>query len=117
MFSVLFGKRTPRFETKEVTDFFHTEHLFQRLLDAGEQPPIDMVPILKYVPEWMGAKWKASCRNLKELRMKLWFGLLTELEERNATGDCNGSCMERVIERSDEWGLTRDMIGYALAFS
>lgn len=39
IFSVLFGKRAPRYETKEVTDFFHVQHLWERLLEFGLSSP------------------------------------------------------------------------------
>lgn len=110
--SVFFGKRAPTSETKEVIEFFHSERLLQSIVEVGAQPPVDMIPILKYVPEWMGASWKGLCREIKGLRRNLFFGLLSELEERNAQGDYNGSCMEKVYERADEWKLNREMIGY-----
>jgi len=109
--SVLFGKRAPQFSTKEVTEFFHSEHLFEKIIDPGAQPPVDMLPFLKYVPEWMGARWKGLCRDLRQLRRGIFLGLLTEMEERNAMDDYNGSCMEIVKERSKEWGLDREQIG------
>jgi len=109
--SVLFGKRAPRFSAKEVSDFFHTKHLFETIIDPGTQPPVDLIPILKYVPEWMGASWKGLCRELRKLRRGIFLGLLTELEERNVAGDFNGSCMEILNARSKEWGLDREQIG------
>lgn len=109
--SVLFGKRAPQYSTKEVTEFFHSERLYEKILDPGAQPPVDMLPFLKYVPEWMGASWKGLCRELRQLRRSIFLGLLTELEERNSSGDYNGSCIEIVKARAKEWGLDKEQLG------
>ena len=109
--SVLFGKRAPQLTTKEVTEFFVCEALVEKLIEPGAQPPVDLIPLLKYVPEWMGASWKGLCRDIRRLQRGLNFGLLSEMEERNARGDYNGSCMEVISGRAKEWGLDREMIG------
>jgi len=96
--------------TKEVVDFFHSEELIQKLQDPGSQPPVDLIPVLKYVPEWMGATWKSLVKEARELRWRLFYGLLGELEERNKKGEYNGSCMELINARADEWKLSRKMV-------
>jgi len=107
---VLFGKRAPQLSTKEVTDFYHSERLLEKIWEPGAQPPVDMLPFLKYVPEWMGASWKGLCRHIGTLRRSLFLGLLTEMEERIAQGESNGSCMEIVRGHADEWGMGREEI-------
>ena len=96
--------------TKEVVDFFHSEELIQILQDVGSQPPVDLIPILKYVPEWMGARWKSISREAREVRWNLFYGLLGGLEERNKKGEYNGSCMELINARANEWKLSRRMV-------
>ncbi|KAI0088620.1 cytochrome P450 [Irpex rosettiformis] len=98
--SVVFGKRAPRFSTKEVTDFYHVQHM--------SYPPVDQVPILKYVPE-MFAKWKRVCREVHDLQHNSYSGLLEETEKR---GFENGCYMETILRRAAEWGLDREMVGY-----
>ncbi|KAJ7677849.1 cytochrome P450, partial [Mycena polygramma] len=49
--SVLYGKRSPRFETHETVAFYKVEHEWTTLLEPGATPPLDFFPILKYVPE------------------------------------------------------------------
>jgi len=109
--SVLFGRRAPRFETTEVTDFFHVQHLWERALEPGAHPPVDLIPILKRVPErW--ASWKTLCKEVRRLQQKLYFSLLSECEERLKTGIPTGCFLEEVIERREEFGLTRELSGY-----
>ncbi|KAJ7444580.1 cytochrome P450 [Mycena galericulata] len=79
--SVLYGKRAPRFETLETTEFFRVEHEWELLLEPGATPPVDMIPLLKLIPErW--AKWKRDSKRVRTLQRALYFGLLDEAAER-----------------------------------
>jgi hypothetical protein len=109
--SVLYGRRAPQITTKEASDFFYSEYLYERIIDPGAQPPVDMLPILKYVPEWMGASWKGLCRELRTLRRQLFMGLLHSVESRNAKGEVTNSCVEIINGKAKEVGLTREMVG------
>jgi hypothetical protein len=74
---------------------------------AAEGPPVDLIPILKYVPErW--APWKTICRKARELQRELYFGLLGEAEARLARGEETGCFMENLIQRQEELGMSRD---------
>ncbi|KAK7052071.1 putative cytochrome P450 [Favolaschia claudopus] len=109
--SVLYGKRAPRYETRETTAFFRAQHEWELVLEPGATPPIDLIPILKYVPErW--AKWKQDCAKTREMQRKLYFGLLDETKERLGQGEENGSFMEEILARQDELGMDREMTGY-----
>jgi len=88
--SVLYGKRSPRYETPQTTAFFKAQHEWMLVLEPGATPPVDMIPILKYVPErW--AKWKRDCAKTRKLQRDLYFGLLGETGEGLREGEENGS--------------------------
>lgn len=109
--SVLFGKRAPRFETKEVSEFFEVQHMWEEVLNPGALPPIDFLPFLKYMPKIL-APWKVKCDTTRYLQRKLYFGLLRETEERVAQGHENGSFMEQILARQEELGMSRELVGY-----
>ncbi|KAJ8078278.1 hypothetical protein PM082_000484 [Marasmius tenuissimus] len=109
--SVLFGKRCPRYETPETTAFFIAQHEWELLLEPGATPPLDLLPFLQKVPErW--AKWKRDVRQCRKHQRDLYFGLLDETKERMDKGEDNGSYMEEVIRRQEEFGMDREMMGY-----
>ncbi|KAJ7444623.1 cytochrome P450 [Mycena galericulata] len=109
--SVLCGKRAPRYETPETTAFFRSQHEWELLLEPGATPPIDMIPLLKLVPErW--AKWKRDCKKVRALHRALYFGLVDEAAERVRSGVENGSYIEEVLARQDDFGMDREMTGY-----
>lgn len=71
MMSITYGKRSPRYETRETTAFFHVQHLWEAVLAPGAHPPVDLMPYLKYVPErW--APWKTLCKEIRKLQMGLY---------------------------------------------
>ncbi|KAK7052024.1 putative cytochrome P450 [Favolaschia claudopus] len=109
--SVLYGKRSPRFETKQTTTFYKVLHDWEGILAPGATPPVDLIPILKYVPErW--AKWKQMCAKTRRNQRDLYFGWLDETRDRLHSGNENGGYMEDVLKRQDELGLDREMTGY-----
>ncbi|KAJ3839896.1 cytochrome P450 [Lentinula raphanica] len=109
--SVLYGKRCPRYETREAASFFEVQHLWGLILEPGSQPPIDLLPFLCYVPRrW--APWKALSEKIRMDQRKLYFGLLDECADRIQKGEENGSFMEEVINRQDESGSSRELSGY-----
>lgn len=106
--SITYGKRAPRYESYEPTAFFHVQHLWESALAPGAQPTVDLLPILKYVPErW--APWKTLCKQVRKAQRDLYFGLLAECEER---GEENGSYMEEVVRRQKEFGMNREHVGH-----
>ena len=77
----------------------------------GAHPPVDLIPIMKYIPErW--ASWKTEVKITRSLQRKLYFGLLEQVETRLQKGSSNGCFMEAVIEKGPEFGLDREAVGY-----
>lgn len=109
--SVVYGIRSPRYETKEATAFFEMEKRWTQLMEPGAHPPVDLLPFLKYVPErW--APWKQACKHVRSLQRNLYFGLLDDCENRLRKGEGNGCYMEEVIERQDALGLDHELLGF-----
>ncbi|KII94757.1 hypothetical protein PLICRDRAFT_693091 [Plicaturopsis crispa FD-325 SS-3] len=106
--SILWGKRCPRYETREATAFFESQEKWEYAMAVGAHPPVDVFPILKYVPErW--ASWKTLARETRKLQKAVYFGLLEDCEAQDANTGC---FMEEVLKRRQEFGLTRAMVGY-----
>ncbi|KAJ7618065.1 cytochrome P450 [Roridomyces roridus] len=109
--SVLHGKRSPRYETPDTADFFRVEHEWSTFVEPGATPPVDLIPILKYVPAPL-AKWKRTAARIREMQRGLYLRLLAGTEERVQRGEHNGSYMEVVLERRQELGLDRHTAAY-----
>lgn len=109
--STVFGMRCPRYESSIISDFFQSQRRWEAVLEPGAHPPVDLIPVLKYVPErW--ASWKTLCRDIRRRQQKLYLGLRDHCEDRIKEKRRNGCFMEDVIDQQEKLGLNREMIGY-----
>jgi len=108
---MFYGIRSTKYEGSEAETFFKVIDLFNQAADPTSNPPVDMFPILKYVPErW--ASWKALCRKSVDIRRKFYFDrLLNPLEEKTKRGEGTGSFMETFIQTLPSLGMTRHELG------
>lgn len=71
-------------------------NVWSGILEPGAQPPVDLLPLLKYVPtKW--AKWKVLCKQVKEHQYQLYEGFVNMVEERLREERGNGSFLEGVV--------------------
>src|SRR5437868_4299243 len=102
--SVVFGIRSPHYETQHSIDFYEMEERWTALLEPGAHPPVDLVPGLRYIPErW--APWKSECREVRRMQEKLYIGLLSHSEARLERGEECGSFVESLLQRKKDLQL------------
>ena len=66
------------------------------ILEPGAQPPVDLLPILKYVPErW--ARWKGLCKEVRAGQIELYDSFVSMCERRMEQDMRNGSLLESII--------------------
>jgi hypothetical protein len=114
--TTLYGHRAPRSSTSEAAEFVKLQLDFMRVVDLGKAPPVDLFPILKYVPERF-AKWKRDATDVRR-RQEALFGRLVDMVKRRVhSGQENGCFMEEAYQRRDEWGLGSDsMLRYGYKY-
>ncbi|PPQ71697.1 hypothetical protein CVT25_010509 [Psilocybe cyanescens] len=108
--SVVFGKPTPRYNSPDATLF----HDYMRHFSSATSPaaaPVDLVPILKYVPErW--APWKQLWRETRRLQQSLYFSLLEYAENKDDSVSGSKTLIKKILDRQTDFKLSREMIGY-----
>ena len=79
-------------------------------LASSETPPVDLFPILKYVPEkW--ASWKTLAKRIRTMQHKIYFRMLHQCEQRvNDEAEDAISFIEQCIQNSDSLGMSREFI-------
>lgn len=108
--STVFGIRCPRYESSLISEFFKSQRLWESVLEPGAHPPVDLIPVLKYVPErW--ASWKTACNDIRKRQQHLYLGLRDRCEDRIREKRRNGCFMEDVIDSHERLGLNREMVG------
>ncbi|CAL1706578.1 unnamed protein product [Somion occarium] len=105
--SVVYGIHCPRYHDSLVDELRQITREFQQLITPGGTPPIDIVPILKHLPERV-APWKARCRHLRARQLKLLLSLLDTCENRRKTDKRNGCFMEYILDNQDRYNLDRE---------
>ncbi|EIN04046.1 cytochrome P450 [Punctularia strigosozonata HHB-11173 SS5] len=111
--SILYGRRAPRYESDDLSVLFDVVDLVGELLDPGAHPPVDMFPILKYVPErW--ARWKTMVKRLRSMQRALYFRLLQQSEDRvtNSEASEDEPFIDKVVRRQADYGLNRERTAY-----
>lgn len=90
-------------------EFFEMERKWTANLEAGALPPLDLLPILRLVPErW--AKWKGISREIRECQRNLYFPLV-DRGRRRIREDCRNDCfMEYLLDHQERYGLSDEML-------
>ena len=79
------------------------------MLSPGATPPVDLIPLLKYIPKrW--AWWERLAEEIRHLEHKFTFGMLEKCEKRVAAGKSSHAFLDEVLERKEEFGLSRDFL-------
>lgn len=106
--STVYGTRSPRFENSLASEFTTFEHGQEVLFEPGAIPPIDFIPLLKYVPaRW--APWKQKCLALRAQYQKIFFKLRDMCESRIRMNKRNGCFLEDVMDQQEKLGLTPEL--------
>ncbi|KAH8093929.1 cytochrome P450 [Cristinia sonorae] len=109
--SVAFGLRCPRYKNSYISRFFVVQRENDTIFGPGGTPPLDIFPILKYVPErW--AKWKTVAKRIKHHHRALWFDLLAVVEKRISDGKRQGCFMEDMRDRQGRDGFDRNSVAF-----
>ncbi|CAL1706719.1 unnamed protein product [Somion occarium] len=111
--SVLYGIHSPVYENGLVEKFDKFTERLESALKPGNSPPVDMYPFMKYLPEILGpTPWKTRCKEVRKEQREIFFGLLDLVVERMEKNQRNGCFIESVLDRQEQYGLDRELIGY-----
>lgn len=81
------------------------------MVEPGAGPPLDLFPILKYVPErW--ASWKTKCREVAASHRKMYFSILERCEKRLAKGSPFNCAIDEMLPKLDKYQIDRKMAAY-----
>ena len=78
-------------------------------MDPGNHPPIDMLPFLQKLPEFL-ASWKTEAREVRVLQRGLFIKLLEECEERVSAREETPFYMADILKSKESLGLEREQI-------
>ncbi|KAI1104962.1 cytochrome P450 2D18 [Jackrogersella minutella] len=108
--SLVFGIRTPSYDTPHYLKLREVLEDLSLLGEVGATPPVDILPMLKYFPEWLWGNWKTRARLLRQKVFDLYNPLVDRVIERRAMGKTLNSFLDGVLDQKSDLGLNRDEI-------
>ncbi|BEJ14865.1 hypothetical protein CspHIS471_0406320 [Cutaneotrichosporon sp. HIS471] len=114
--AIAFGKRAPTFNGVDsagfsVKEFYRLEHAFNFFLEVGAAPPIDLLPVLKYLPGPL-APWKAKAQSLREEMRHYYHDILFgELKRRLKKGQCTDAWLAKLVKNNPD-GLSDECLAW-----
>ena len=105
--SCLFGIRTPSIFTSHMTRLYDLMENWSVVMEPGNTPPVDIYPILHWIPQQLFGNWRARASNVGDEMNKLYSDMLTKLETRRQTSGSKGSFMDGVLDQNEKLNLNR----------
>ena len=101
--------RCPRYSDSYASRFFAVQRDYEHIAGPGATPPLDMFPILKYIPErW--ASWKTVARNVRDTHQQLWGEMVDAVVARINSGNRRGTFMEDIWDKREKLDFDREKI-------
>lgn len=108
-------------KSKNLTEvFYENQENWLELLTPGLAPPVDMFPIMKYMPKFL-AKWKNNARELRR-RQRAWYYMMLdtakeELKKSTVKLDHPVTAYEPLMvtllqQQADKAGFSDDQLAY-----
>ncbi|KAL1633768.1 hypothetical protein SLS56_002647 [Neofusicoccum ribis] len=72
------------------------------VLEVGANPPLDAIPFLKYVPEWLLGGWRTRATEVKNLMEGLYYEVLGKVRARREGGVNLHSFVDRVLDQQEK---------------
>ncbi|KAJ5150462.1 cytochrome P450 [Penicillium coprophilum] len=109
--SLVFGIRTPRYDTPHYLELQRVVTEMSGLGEIGASPPVDWLPVLKYVPERFWGNWRTRAASLRKRILDLHAPLVERVIERrrNEIGH-HGSFIDGVLDQQDKLQLAKTEI-------
>ncbi|KAL2862208.1 cytochrome P450 [Aspergillus lucknowensis] len=109
--SLVFGIRTPRYDTPHYLELQRVVTEMSGLGEIGASPPVDWFPMLKYIPERLWGNWRTRAAKLRRRILGLYAPLVDQVIERrkNEIGH-RGSFLDGVLDQNEKLGLARTEI-------
>ncbi|KAH8801444.1 cytochrome P450 [Xylogone sp. PMI_703] len=111
--SSVFGIRGPEFNHPNIQRLYHVQDQFTAILETGAMPPVDIFPILKFLPTFM-APWRKWALKIRAEQRQLYFELLQNVKDRMERGVRRRCFMDELMQESqkEKHGLDDEHVAY-----
>ncbi|KAI5866012.1 cytochrome P450 [Durotheca rogersii] len=108
--TLVFGIRTPRYDTSHYLKVQKIMTDLSSLGEIGSTPPVDVMPILRYLPERLWGNWKSNAEALRKDVQNTYGALVDQVLERRKTIGSLDTFVDRLYDNQAKPPLTRHEI-------
>jgi cytochrome P450 len=80
--------------------------LWLSIMEQGAHPPIDLLPVLKWIPERLWRNWKSKAAECSKELNSLYGGFMEMVVQRRKTVGKRHSVADGILDQQDKLGLT-----------
>ena len=100
---IVFGQRGTTITHKYATQVFDVMEKWTEAMEPGANPPVDVFPILKLIPECF-APWKTRALRAGSTMDSVWGAAMAEARARRARGDKRDSVVDELLDDYEKRG-------------
>ncbi|KAG8954824.1 hypothetical protein FRC03_011345 [Tulasnella sp. 419] len=110
LFSIVGGVRVQHVNSDLCIKYFELLRMVAAISEPGNAPPVELLPILNYVPDMFVRNWKARCAMIDNKFQGILSSMVDSSEKRLKEGCPNDCFIEMMMRNRDEWDLDRETI-------
>ncbi|KAG8917897.1 hypothetical protein FRC02_002794, partial [Tulasnella sp. 418] len=110
MFSITGGVRVPLSSSPLHKKFFHLHHTLSEVCQPGYALPVDIIPILNYIPDRFARNWKSRCASIRQMLEEIVHVMADGVEQRLREGRQVGCHLELMFQAKEDWLLDRQSL-------
>lgn len=103
----VYGTRTPSIRTKHMVKLYALMEKWSKVMEAGNTPPLDIFPFLKYVPEKLLGMWRSRAEDVGKDMNALyseWVEYGIARRQNSGSRDC---FLDRVLDQGEKVALDK----------
>ncbi|KID68700.1 Cytochrome P450, partial [Metarhizium hybridum] len=105
---MIFGTRTPDINATHMKRLYRLMEAWSDLQEFGSTPPVDIFPLIKYLPERLFGNWRTRAQHVSKQMNSLhqeWLNKVVERRKSQGPRDC---FLDRALDQEDSGKLPLD---------
>jgi cytochrome P450 len=108
----VFGIRTASADVPHLVDLHKILEGWVEVMEIGATPPVDVFPILKWVPERFLGNWITRSRRVGRAMDALYGRTIARVQHRRLRAGSRGSFIDGVLDQQEKLGLSQDEVNF-----
>lgn len=108
----MFGIRSDTPNTRHLVELYELMEEWSKVMETGATPPVDILPILKWIPQRFFNNWITRSRNIGIAMDKLYGRLVSHVIQRRLKACSRRSFLDDVLDKQDKLRLNRNELNF-----